>query len=231
MRFRIPVGFGLHRRNATRSLLRQTPGISVRCALDLGCGLGEMGDWLREAFPGARVVGLDVDARKLVEARASGIRVPLVRGTGLQLPFPDGTFDLVTMLEVIEHFADPIVLLREVRRVTSVGGLLVVSTPNRSSITAWTGRPMHRILGRPRWNAWDESHKRLYVPRELSEDLTRSGFQVRRVAGFWPLPEGIQRFPARIPDLRRVRGFVLDPSENPVRVRFGFVTVALAEGR
>ena len=105
--------------------------VAGRCVLDVACGAG-FGVHLLEAA-GARVIGMDLDARALVEARSSlARRANLVRADGLRLPLPDATIDLVTSFETLEHVPDARCFVHELRRVLRPGGRLVLSTPNRA---------------------------------------------------------------------------------------------------
>lgn len=99
-----------------------SPGIRI---LDAGCGSGgeldELARW-------GSVSGLDSEPAGVAAARARGhedVRLGVVE----QLPWPDGTFDLVTCLDVIEHTPDDARTLTELRRVTRPGGRLLVTVP------------------------------------------------------------------------------------------------------
>lgn len=54
----------------------------------------------------------------------------VIANTNWPLPFADGTFDVVTCLEGVEHAHDPFLLLREFARLLRSGGMLILSTPN-----------------------------------------------------------------------------------------------------
>ncbi len=95
--------------------------------LDLGIG--------DASFAGAvhrhgrlEVVGADPHAGYLADARRRYADLPLVR-VGNSLPFADGVFDSVTMLDVLEHTASEQTTLAEVARVLRPGGLLVLTVP------------------------------------------------------------------------------------------------------
>jgi SAM-dependent methyltransferase len=94
--------------------------------LDLGCGTGRM--LRRPLLRGRRAVGVDLVAEGL---RAAGRTRPgpaLVQASALPLPFADGTFGAVLLLDVLEHVDDRAVL-REVLRVLRPGGSVLISVP------------------------------------------------------------------------------------------------------
>lgn len=124
--------FGQERRLAILSRFVSLRGALV---LDLGCGVGEyVRAFQRE---GARAVGLDIEPRRLAEARrrlaagAGGAPAALVAAAGERLPLRDGCLDAAVLNEVIEHVADDAATLREVRRVLKPGGRCVIFAPNR----------------------------------------------------------------------------------------------------
>ena len=95
--------------------------------LDIGAGHGDLIAVLRQRWP-----GLDSRACDSVGGlmRLSGMRVDRVNLNGGTLPYADGSFDLVTCTEVLEHVENFRATLREAWRVLKPGGVLVISTPN-----------------------------------------------------------------------------------------------------
>ncbi len=116
--------------NVDRDSIRPLAG---KTALDIGCGAGLVCEPL--ARLGADITGVDASAENVSVAAAhaemSGLDVRYMAGevAGLDI----GKFDLVTCLEVIEHVADKRAFLGDVAARLAPGGLLVMSTPNRTA--------------------------------------------------------------------------------------------------
>jgi len=98
-------------------------GGGPRRVLDLATGTGDLGIALRRA--GKTVVGADFCLDMLARAREKGGR-ELVAADALSLPFPDGTFDAVTIALGVRNFADLPRGLAEIRRVLVAGGTLLI---------------------------------------------------------------------------------------------------------
>jgi 2-polyprenyl-6-hydroxyphenyl methylase/3-demethylubiquinone-9 3-methyltransferase len=105
-----------------------------RHALDVGCGAGLLAEPL--ARLGAKVTAVDAAPELIAAAKAhaeaQGLAIDY-RAVGVEEL--DGHYDLVTALEVIEHVADPQAFVASLAARLGVGGLLILSTPNR---TAWS---------------------------------------------------------------------------------------------
>jgi ubiquinone/menaquinone biosynthesis C-methylase UbiE len=131
--------------------------------LDLGCGTGGMLVHLQRLAP---AVGLDTAPEAAETCRKRG--VPFVMGWGSTLPFRDGSFGMVTALDVIEHIPEEHGVLLEMRRVLRPGGVLLVTVP------------AYQFL----WSRHDElnHHKRRYSRRELGAVLTRAGFTIEKLS-------------------------------------------------
>ncbi len=102
-----------------------------RRVLDAGCGSGYgAGVLARDAD---EVLGIDISGDAIDYARRyyQGKNVRFERASCLEIPAPDGSFDLVVAFELIEHLADWRAFLREVRRVLAPKGQFLVSTPNQ----------------------------------------------------------------------------------------------------
>jgi ubiquinone/menaquinone biosynthesis C-methylase UbiE len=97
--------------------------------LEIGCGAGQGLRYVGEQA--ALIIGGDITASLLAIANEHHRgELPLVRLDGHQLPFADGSFDIVQMHEAIYYMANAGNVIRECRRVLSTPGVLVVSTIN-----------------------------------------------------------------------------------------------------
>lgn len=110
---------------------------AVRDVLDVGCGVGHWSMLLGAVLPeDARVTGIDREAswvehaRARADARRLAERFTYRTGDAEQLPFPDAAFDLVTCQTLLIHLPDPAACIREMRRVTRPGGLVLAAEPN-----------------------------------------------------------------------------------------------------
>ena len=99
--------------------------------LDLGCGRGGLVEQIHH--PLEYIVGLDPDWESLSEHRLAGARPPLPRVVGVnhELPFGDGTFDLVIASWVLEHLPNPLSDFKQIRRLLRPNGSFIFITPNR----------------------------------------------------------------------------------------------------
>ncbi len=133
--------------------------------LDAGCGSGRTLDELRDY---GVVEGLELDPQAAQMARARGHRVHT--GRIEELPWAAGEFDVVTCLDVLEHTADDLRTLRELRRVTRQGGYLLLTVP------------AYQML----WSAYDIEchHYRRYQLRTLRRVAQSAGWTVKRTTGF-----------------------------------------------
>lgn len=163
------------------------PYVAGQTVLDIACGSGYGGRILRDA--GARLVlGVDVSAAGLAEARTQRRDgFVLAQADGLLLPLADGSIDVVTSFETVEHVGATMQMLAELRRVLRPGGVLLLSTPN-----ALVTRPVDGVPANP-------FHVREFTPGELGEMLAEHFSEVRQLAQlthprfpvspYWQLPE------------------------------------------
>jgi SAM-dependent methyltransferase len=147
------------------------PGGTV---LDIGCG---MGHWSRVATKYARrVVGIDYDPAVLRRARSLGVRTEHERIEYLladvNTALPDGPFDLVLALHVIEHIDDADALLTRVLGMTTN---LLVEVPD------FAADPLNFVrhaVGSPYYS--DADHVREYTLAALIDHLARNGWRADR---------------------------------------------------
>jgi 2-polyprenyl-3-methyl-5-hydroxy-6-metoxy-1,4-benzoquinol methylase len=118
--------------------------------LDVGCGPGTITVDLAGRVAPGRVLGLDVSAAPLDEARElaarEGVAAEFSVGDVYALDLPDDSFDVVHAHQVLQHLTDPVAALREMARVCRPGGLLAVRDvdyaattwfPDDDGLTAW----------------------------------------------------------------------------------------------
>ncbi len=93
--------------------------------LDVGCGPGTITVEFADRLAPGRVVGLDAAAEVIDKARAfERSNLEFVVGDAYALPFDDDTFDLAHAHQTLQHVADPVAVLRELRRVVKPGGVV-----------------------------------------------------------------------------------------------------------
>lgn len=100
--------------------------------LDIACGDGLLMSTLKKK--GALVYGVDISEEAIRKCKDKGLDVSVVDIATEKLPFQDGAFDVVVMLDVLEHLYNPDVLLREAMRVSRKD--LIISVPNFNSLPA-----------------------------------------------------------------------------------------------
>ncbi|WP_343343908.1 bifunctional 2-polyprenyl-6-hydroxyphenol methylase/3-demethylubiquinol 3-O-methyltransferase UbiG [Sphingomicrobium sp. XHP0239] len=156
-----------------------------RSALDVGCGAGLLAEPLSRL--GASVTGVDAAPELIEAAKAhsiqSGLMIDYRAGEVAEV---EGTFDLVTALEVIEHVADPREFLRAVAARVAEDGLLILSTPNRTPLSRLLTITLAEGTGRiPRGT---HDYDQFIPPEDLEAMLAAEGFEVveRKGIAFGP---------------------------------------------
>jgi 2-polyprenyl-6-hydroxyphenyl methylase / 3-demethylubiquinone-9 3-methyltransferase len=149
-------------------------------ALDVGCGAGLLAEPL--ARLGAQVTAVDAAHELVKAARAHAAAQDLAidyRAGGVE--DVDGEFDLVTAMEVIEHVADPAAFIATLAQRLAPGGLLILSTPNRTAwarlLTITLGEGLGRI---PRGT---HDFDTFIAPAEMKALLADAGLKVIDVEG------------------------------------------------
>lgn len=154
--------------------------LAGRSALDVGCGAGLLAEPL--ARLGAAVTGVDAAPENIAAARAHAEAVGLAidyRAGGVEAI--EGSFDLVTCMEVIEHVADRTAFARGLATRLAEGGLLVMSTPNRTPLSRLALISVAEGTGMiPRGT---HDWHRFLTPEELTALLAEAGLTVTDIRG------------------------------------------------
>lgn len=185
--------------------LRLLGDVRDKRILELGCGAAAAGRWLTKQ--GADVVALDISSGMLRHAKiqnSRGVPVKLVQGDAANLPFGDGSFDIVfTAFGAVPFVDDSARVMREVHRVLRPGGPWVFSVthpmrwiflddPTESGLVA-----VHSYFDRRPYVEYDESGMATYVEQHRTlgdriRELVAAGFTlVDLIEPEWP--EGHER--------------------------------------
>ena len=154
-------------------LIGELPLAGASRVLDAGCGAGSaLAAFGRRLGPGSLVVGLDLATAHLQAARTKA--AALVQGDFSRLPFRGGTFDLVWMLNALNHAADPAAALRGIVAATAPGGRIVIAQSSflPDMMFAWDLHFERRVY---------DACLRAY--RDLYGLLERDTGAIRRLAG------------------------------------------------
>jgi len=130
--------------------------------LDIGCCTGANLEMLSRF---GEAEGVDVSAEALAFCRERGLQ-NVRQGEAEHLPYEDGSFDLVTGLDVVEHLDDDVKGLREMHRVLRTGGRAVLFVP------------AFKFL----WGVQDDvsHHRRRYTLEALKRVVCEAGFEIER---------------------------------------------------
>ena len=116
-----------------------------REVLDLGCGTGYGSFRLSSVAKGVLAVDVSEEAIAYAESHYGAPNLEFRVLDATRLPFDDGSFDVVTCFETIEHVDDAVILVGEAARVLRSGGAFIVSTPRVDRTTHSPDNPYHRI--------------------------------------------------------------------------------------
>lgn len=118
---------GQHARSLYPVLLEKLSHLSFHCALDLGCGTGEMMRLILQKDSRKELYGLDLSEEMLSVAKAKlPEQVKLLLGDSESLPFLDSFFDVVYCNDSFHHYPAPQKVLREVHRVLKPEGTFLM---------------------------------------------------------------------------------------------------------
>lgn len=165
----------------SRHLAEMTPP-NAR-VLDVGCGDGRIGALIRSHRADVEVSGIDTHLR-------DEVHIPVRKFEGMSIPLPDGSVDVVMLIDVLHHADDPHRLLGEATRVARRAVVLKDSTPLGPLSDAtlrmmdWVGNARHGVP--LPYGFWSQ--------REWREAFARLGLSVaetRRRLGLYPFPANL----------------------------------------
>jgi len=156
-------------------------GLSI---LDIGCGAGLLCEPL--ARLGGDMTGLDASAEGIEAARAhaalSGLKIHYICGSAEKLAQRGAKFDVITVLEILEHVADRDMLLDAAARLLKPNGIMILSTLNRTPKSFLLGIVAAEYL--LKWVPRGTHDWRKFIrPSELAAQLDKAGLQTGDITG------------------------------------------------
>lgn len=154
----------------------------------------------------------------------------LAVGDFLDAPWPDGTFDVIVMTELIEHLASPRGFLEKARRLLRPGGMLYLTTPHGYGLSGRICGGEWSVLGPP-------EHLQLYSVSSMKRTLEAAGFGDANVYTQGVLPhEIVQHLRERARSIvgagEKRNGDATTPRDNPGRTAAAYaVNAALSKRR
>lgn len=194
-----------------RDLVAGLPHESVERGVDVACGTGDLTALLRDRYPEARIMGVDLTESmlRLARQRHIGRELEFVRGDMARLPMADGSVDVLTGGYALRNAPDLAAFLGEVRRVLRPGGTAAFLDFSKSD-SAWRAELDHTLLkiwgGFWGWGFHRDPHVYGYIADSLRRYPSRQALcGVFRAAGL-DVREQSPRFFGMVEILRIQRG-------------------------
>jgi SAM-dependent methyltransferase len=193
----------------------------VKDVLDLGAGAGIVRELDLRGL-GPRVHGIDLDPRVLDNPCLDDARI----GRAEDIPYPEGSFDLVFCNNVLEHLPDPERAFAEVARVLRPGGVFLAKTPNRwhyvALLAQLTPHRVHELVNEWRGREREDTFPTLYRANSgsaLRKWAAAAGLEVERIRRVEGRPEYLRLFaPAYLLGIAYERIVNATDALAPVRV-------------
>jgi len=166
--------------NRFNAILARRYGRHGTRLLEVGSGMGHLVGQLEDTF---ETYGMDLNHWAVNQSKEVVQKTQLQTASAQELPFADGTFNVVIIKHIVEHLPEPQKAIREIGRVTERGGTLILATPNLDSLLKpWKGKS---------WIGYqDPTHISLKRPAEWLSFIEGAGFELIKVFadGFWDVP-------------------------------------------
>lgn len=191
--------------------------------VDVGCGTGQLWPFLRAHF--ARYIGVDAVRYPDFTNSAEFHLVDLDQSVST---LPNGSADVVTAIETIEHVENPRAFMRELVRLVKPGGLVIVTTPNQLSLLS-----LLSLIFKKRFALFQDVHYPAHLTALLEVDLMRIAKECeltecsikydlkgRVILTPWHFPRALTRiFPRALSDhviLAGIKPVATSPIQRPI---------------
>lgn len=142
--------------------------------LDIGCAGGAFLKAVKDL--GGNPVGVE-PSKYLSDFARREYGVEVYSGILEEQDFGSGSFDIITMWDVVEHLTDPNQVFSDMRRIVKDQGYLVINYPDYSTLIA-------KIMGW-KWPFWLSVHLTYFTPKTITRLIEANGFKVLRMKRHW----------------------------------------------
>jgi len=204
--------------------------------LDVGCGSGIFSQLL--AAYSSNIIGIDIVNRtEIINNCKDNINLSLMSAE--KLGFKEKTFDLVIMMEVLEHIPDVDFALKEVYRILKDDGKLIASTPNKlfpfethkikiGSMNINEGVPVFPLLPQKLRNRFETA--RVFTAKGLRKKLYKHVLIIQEIKYFLPSLDGLERgYLAHQPKLLQLIRMIFECIEKSILKYMGMTIIFVAE--
>jgi len=170
-------------------------GSAAGCAVDIGCGPGQILTKLSPRLPEWKFIGVDRSLTMIHRATSLPHSVFFLAGDACSLPFRGSSFDLVLCNSVLHHIGDPACLFAEIRRIAKPGAAILLRDLRRPSRfgfplhVRWYGRHYDGLM----YRLYRDSVRAAYTSEELSAMLSAAGISGARLFTHGATHLGIER--------------------------------------
>lgn len=144
--------------------------------LDVGCASGRMANEVSKIYPSANITAIDVYKKSVQFGKKHYPHIKFQVADAHKLPYRANSYDLVMCYEVIEHLENPLVALKEMRRVLKKNGhaLIVMDSGSKLFRVVWF------IAEHTVCRVWLGAHLHPYTHRELQRVIKKAGFKIKK---------------------------------------------------
>jgi len=152
----------------------------MKKVLDVGCGAGNFGQYLKKVTP-AEVVGIEINEEAARIARQNLDRVICADVEKGLFDFEEGYFDIIIFADVLEHLIDPWAVLKKMRKYLRAGGYILVSVPNIRYYRILLNIIFKGEFKYTDFGILDAAHLRFFTFKMLRIYLQDAGFRIVKV--------------------------------------------------
>ena len=202
-----------------REMLNFVPADAKRF-LELGCGSGGFGVFMRESRKDVHITGIEIHPASAQQARTQ-LDVVIEKPIEIALAsITKGSFDCVVCNDVLEHLVDPWAVLKLIRPVLSPNGSVVSSIPNIRHFPVFKNYFLNGDWKYEKWGVLDRTHLRFFTKKSIERMFNEAGFVISQIEGIFsqPLPWKaalMNRFMAGALDDMRFERFACVARLNP----------------